>query len=131
MTFSRRLTTILCLSLIATSVLAQTAQTTPPSRTTEPVTAETDRDANNPQALRLSLSEALGTAMRNNLGVELQTYDYRMASEALQSQYGLFDWFGTGRLSHNNTRGATISELEATESSLTTLDVGVTQNLPA
>ena len=131
MTFSRRLTTILCLSLMATSLLAQTAQTTPPSRATEAVTAETDRDASNPQALNLTLAEALSTAMRNNLGVELPTYDYRMSAEALRSQYGLFDWFGTGRVSHNNSRGATISELEASESSLTTVDVGVTQNLPA
>ncbi len=131
MSFIRRLTTILCLSLLATSLLAQTAQTTPPPRTTDPVTAETDRDANDPQALQLSLTEALTTAMRNNLGVELQSYDYRMAGHSLRSQYGLFDWFGTGRIAHNNATGATISELEPGEQSITTLNLGVNQNLPA
>lgn len=132
MSFLRRLTTILCLSLLATSLLAQTAQTTPPPpRTTDPVTAETDRDANDPQALQLSLTEALTTAMRNNLGVELQSYDYRMAGHSLRSQYGIFDWFGTGRIAHNNATGATISELEPGEQSVTTLNLGVNQNLPA
>lgn len=131
MSFLRRLTTILCLSLLATSLVAQTAQTTPPPRTTDPVTAETDRDANDPQALQLSLTEALTTAMRNNLGVELQSYDYRMAGHSLRSQYGIFDWFGTGRIAHNNATGATISELEPGEQSITTLNFGVNQNLPA
>lgn len=127
----RRLTTILCLSLLAASLVAQTAQTTPPPRTTDPVNAETDRDANDPQALQLGLTEALTTAMRNNLGVELQSYDYRMAGFSLQSQYGLFDWFGTGRIAHNNAKGATISELEPGEQSVTTFNLGVSQNLPA
>jgi outer membrane protein len=130
MSFLRRLTTILCLSLLATSLVAQTAQTTPP-RTTDPVTAETDRDANDPQALQLGLTDALRTAMRNNLGVELQSYDYRMAGHSLRSQYGIFDWFGTGRVAHNNSKGATISELEPGEQSITTLNLGVSQNLPA
>ena len=131
MAMLRRLTTIFCLSLFATGLAAQTAQPALAPRTVEPVTAETDRDAADPRALRLSLGEALGTAMRNNLGVELQSYDYRMAAESLRSQYGLFDWFGTGTLSHQNTRGATISQVEPSEQTITRFNVGVSQNLPA
>ncbi|HUP45875.1 MAG TPA: TolC family protein [Thermoanaerobaculia bacterium] len=111
--------------------MAQAAQTAPPQRVTEAVAAETDRDETNPQALRLSLNEALGTAMRNNLGIDLQAYDYQMAAYSLRSQYGLFDWFGTGTISHRNSRGATISEVEPSEQTVTTLNVGVSQNLPA
>ena len=131
MAMLRRLTTLLCLSLFATGLAAQTAQPAPVPRTVEPVTAETDRDAADPRALRLSLGEALGTAMRNNLGVDLQSYDFQMAAESLRSQYGLFDWFGTGTLSHQNVRGATISQVEPAEQTISRFNVGVSQNLPA
>src|SRR5688572_18556047 len=127
----RRLTMILCLSLFATSVLAQTAPEPPVRRTTEAVTAVTDADVNNPRALRLSLTEALQTTMQQNLGVELQEYDYKMAGWALRSQYGLYDWFGQGLIEHGATKGATISQLEPTESSLTRANFGIAQNLPA
>lgn len=131
MTVFRRLPTILCLSLLATQLVAQTAETTTPSRTVEPVTAETDQDVNDPQALRLSLTDALGTAMRNNLGVELQSYDYQMAGASLRSQYGLFDWFGTGRIAQEKLEGATISEVDPSQRSSTLIRAGVSQNLPA
>ena len=99
MTAVRRLTMMLCASLFATSLFAQasTTQTTTSDqtrRTTEPVTAPTDADVTNPNALKLSLADALSTASQRKLGIELQAYDYRMAGEALQSQYGLYDWFG-------------------------------------
>jgi outer membrane protein TolC len=131
MAIFRRLTSILCLSLAATVVAAQ-AQTTPPApRTTEAVTAETDRDADHPRALRLNLGEALGTAIRNNLGVELQSYDYQMAAHSLSSQYGLFDWYGNLFASHANAQSATISLAEPNEQITTRFDFGVSQNLPA
>ena len=130
MTVFRRLTTVLCVSLLAAQLVAQTAGT-PPPRTVEPVTAETDRDASNPQALRLSLTDALATAMRNNLGVELQSFDYQMAGFSLRSQYGLFDWFGTGRVEQESSQGATISEVEPSQQSSTDFSAGVSQNLPA
>ena len=78
MTAVRRLATIIGLSLLATTLVGQTTAETP-RKATEPVTAETDRDINNPRALRLSLDDALRTAMRQNLGIELQSYDYRMS----------------------------------------------------
>ena len=132
MTFLRRLTAILCVSLTVLPLAAQTGQTAPPpTRTVEPVTAETDRDVENPEALRLGLTEALTVAVRNNLGIELQSYDYRMAGHALRSQYGLFDWFGTARIEHENSRGATISQIEPSEETMTTFNIGVSQNLPA
>ena len=130
MTAVRRLTTLLCLSLFATSVLAQTPDTTV-RRTTDAVTAETDRDINDPRALKLSLEQALRTAMQRNLGVELQSYDYRMSGHSLRSQYTLYDWFGQATIEHGEAEGATISQTEPTSSGVTRANFGVAQNLPA
>ena len=129
MTAVRRLATIMGVSLLATTLVAQTTET--PQRTTEPVTAETDRDLNNQNALRLSLDEALRTAVRQNLGIELQSYDYRMSGESLRSQYGLYDWFASGAIAHSSSKGAVVSTIEASESKATTANLGLAQNLPA
>ncbi|HUP48845.1 MAG TPA: TolC family protein [Thermoanaerobaculia bacterium] len=131
MTLLRRLTTILCASVVAMPLVGQTTPMAPAQRATPPVTAETDRDLDDPQALRLSLNGALSTAMRNNLGVELQSYDYQMAGFGLRSQYGIFDWFGTATAQESSARGATISRAEPTEQTATRLNLGVSQNLPA
>ncbi len=120
---------IIGLSLLATALVAQTTEA--PQRATAPVTAETDRDVDNPSALRLSLDEALRTAMRQNLGIELQSYDYRIAGHSLRSQYGLYDWFGTGAVSQSRAKGAVITAIEPSESKATAANVGMAQNLPA
>jgi HAE1 family hydrophobic/amphiphilic exporter-1 len=137
MTAVRRWTAIIFASLSATALFAQTTPTTQTTttaqtrRATEPVTAETDKDLTSPNAMRLSLQDALGTAMQRNLGIELQSYDYRMAGESLRSQYGLFDWFSTGTFSQNSVKGAVTSQAQPSESKTTTADIGVSQNLPA
>ncbi len=127
--FVRRLTTLLCLSFLAIPLLAQTSE--PQRRATETVTAETDQDINNPRALKLSLDEALGTAMKQNLGIELQSYDFRMSGESLRSQYGLYDWIGSAHTEQSSAKGATISATEPNEQKETQFNVGVGQNLPA
>lgn len=135
MTAVRRWTSIICLSLTATWCLAQTTapQTTTATttqRTTEPVTAETDRDQNDPSALRLSLQDALRTAMERNLGISLQNYEYQMAGESLRSQYGLYDWFGQGTLSRAKVKGTDqTGGVASIETDIA--NVGVAQNLPA
>lgn len=129
----RRLTTILSLSLVATALSAQTTPATDAAarRTTEQVSAETDRDASDARALRLSLTDALSTAMRNNLGVELQGYDYRMAGESLRSNYGIYDWFGTATVERRSAEGAVISQAEPNKQKIDLFNFGVQQNLPA
>ncbi len=129
MTAVRRLATIMGVSLLATTLVAQTTGT--PQRQTAPVTAETDRDLNDARALRLSLDEALRTAARQNLGIELQSYDYQMSGESLRSQYGLYDWFGTGAIAQSSQKGAVVSTIEASESKATSASFGVAQSLPA
>jgi hypothetical protein len=132
MTVVRRLTMMTCVSLLATSLVAQ-AQTTQTTqrRTTDAVTAETDKDVNDPQAMKLSLDQALATAAQRNLGIELQGYDYRMAGESLRSQYGLYDWFATGTLSTSSIQGAVTSTQDVSQAKETQFNFGVAQNLPA
>ena len=123
----RRLLTILSLCLMATGLVAQTEQS---SRKTEPVTAETDQDLNAPNALRLSLDEAVRMAMQRNLGIELQEFDYQMASYRLRGSYGIFDLFATGLIQQSSSESATISQFEPTGSRGTRLNFGVGQLIP-
>ena len=97
MTAVRRLITILMLSLAATALFAQETQA---PRATEAITAETDRDVNDPRAMRLTLEGAMNTALQQNLGVELQTYEYRISGQNLRSQYGVYDWYTDANVRH-------------------------------
>jgi len=128
MTAVRRFLTILTLSLAAMSAFAQ--KPAPTQRTTEPVTAETDRDVENARALRLSLDEAVRTTMERNLGISIQRYDYLMSGQSLRSQYGLYDWYTTGDLETSSSNFATSNTLQSSSSRSITANVGVTQTVP-
>ena len=127
MTAVRRLITIFMLALAATALFAQETQM---PRATETPSAETDRDANDPRALRLTLNGALGTALEQNLGVQLQTYEYRISNQNLRSQYGLFDWFSDATIRHSYADNPTTNPFQASGSRSTTVGAGVTQVLP-
>lgn len=127
MTAVRRLITIFVLSLTATALFAQGA---PAPRTTDPVAAETDQDANNPRALRLSLNDALGTAMTQNLGVQIQQFDYRIAGQNLRSEYGLFDWITAATLQQSSDENPTSNPFTASAQRNTVLNASVNQIIP-
>lgn len=127
MTAVRRLITIFVLSLSATALIAQE---TPVSRTTDPVTAETDQDANDPRALQLSLDEAIRTSMQRNLGVQLQSYEYQEAGYSLRSQYGIYDALATALVQERSQVNPVSSTIEASSGRDVTIDLGVSQNLP-
>lgn len=129
MTAVRRLITIFVLSLAATTLLAQETQT-PAARSTEAVTAETDRDVNDPRALTLSLDQAIRTAMERNLGVQLQEFEYREASHTLRSQYGIYDPFLTGLLQEQSRQQPVTSSLQANAQRNFTVNAGLQGNLP-
>jgi outer membrane protein len=140
MTAVRRWTSIICLTLMAISLSAQTTTTTTTQtqttvtaaslRTTQPVTAETDKDLTDPNAMKLSLQDTFRTSMERNLGISLQSYDFRMAGESLRGQYGLYDWFASGTLSRAKVKGT--SQAGGTSTTETDIaDIGVAQNLPA
>src|ERR1041384_3052324 len=127
MTAVRRLFTTLMMLLTATALFAQEA---PAPRNTEPVTAETDQDANNGRAMRMSLNDAIGTAMKQNLGVQLQNYETRIASYDLQSRYGLFDWISSADATLAASRDATTSATETSASHSISANASVNQIIP-
>jgi HAE1 family hydrophobic/amphiphilic exporter-1 len=127
MTAVRRLLTTLLLSLTATALLAQEA---PVARSTEPVTAETDQDANNPRAMKLSLEEAIHTSMERNLGVQLQQFQYQESGYSLRSAYGLYDFFGNASVQERSSQAPVTSTIEASSSITHSVNLSVSQNTP-
>ncbi len=131
MTAVRRLITIFVLSLVATTLLAQDAPAERnTTRATEPVTAETDQDVNNPRALQLSLDEAIRTSMQRNLGVQLQAFDYQEAGYSLRGSYGIYDALATALLQESSQENAVSSTIESSAGRSHTLNLGVQQSLP-
>ena len=128
MTAVRRLITIFMLSLTAFALFAQ--ETTQAPRVTEPPTAATDRDANDPRALRLTLDGALNTALTQNLGVQLQTYEYRISGENLRAQYGIFDFYTDANIRHAYADNPTTNPFQPSGSRSTSVGAGLSQTLP-
>ncbi len=140
MTVVQRLFAAMC-ALSAMTLAAQTRPTTPRpvpapnvAPTTEPVaapvTADTDKDLNNPRALRLSLDDALKTSVERNVGISLERYTFLEAGESLRSSYGIYDWFATGDLQYQNLQSPTISRAQAAAKKQTIADFGVSQLIP-
>src|ERR1051325_512759 len=127
MTPIRRLLLVVCIAMSALALHAQTTDTTTTNKTTTqttseqqqveeysaPVTADTDKDANNPRALKLSLRDAIDPAMAQNIGVQVQRFDYREAGQSLREAYGPFDWFTTADIEHQSNQTPTISQFQA------------------
>ncbi len=127
MTAVGRLITILMMALGATALLAQETQT---PRATEQPTAETDRDATNPRALRLTLNDALTTALSQNLGVQLQTYEYQIAGQDLRSRYGIFDFSTQAGISTSAARRPTDNPFVTAGGRSTGVTGSIAQTLP-
>jgi outer membrane protein TolC len=109
-----------------TSAMAET----PTRPGTQPIVVDTDRDLENPRALRLSLDDAVRATVKDNLGVELTRYDYRESGQLLRGAYGPFDWILTAGVSRTSTQAPTSSEFESSRSSTTVVDYGLNQFLP-
>jgi len=124
-----RFTLILSLSLIAATVTAQQPARQAP-RTTERVVADTDRDLEDARALRLSLDEALKTAMLQNLGVQLQRFDYSASGQSLRASYGIFDWQTSGTIQQSQTETPTITTFQPSSSKNTVVNFGIAQLIP-
>lgn len=97
---------------------------------TAPVTADTDKDVNNPRALKLSLRDAIDTSMAQNIGVQIQHLDYREAGQSLREAYGPFDWFATADLEHQSNQSPAISQFAASGRRTTFANLGLSQLLP-
>jgi outer membrane protein len=132
MTAVRRLISIACLAIamVASAQQPQTTQTAPVPRVTEPVTADTDKDVNDPNALKLSLDDAVRLAIKQNLGIELSRYDYSEAGQSLNGSWGIFDPLATANLAKARSQNAATSSLQGSGSGSTTANVGLTQLIP-
>ncbi|HYS54800.1 MAG TPA: TolC family protein [Thermoanaerobaculia bacterium] len=135
MTAVRRFTAVVCL-LGAISLAAQTPTPTPkvvPVQT-EPVTAQvradTDRDLSDPSALKLSLDDALQTAVQNNVGIQLERYVLLESGQSLRGQYGIFDWFTTADIERQSSQSPTTSQFAPSGSRATIANFGVSQFIP-
>lgn len=128
MTAVRRLITTVLSLLAAAALFAQEAP--PVSRTTEQVAAETDRDANDPRAMRLSLNDAITAALKQNLGVQIQNYETRITGFNLRREYGLFDFIGSGDVTSSSTRSATTSTIQTSSGRSVSTEAAVSQILP-
>jgi outer membrane protein TolC len=127
MTAVRRLLTTFLMSLVAATMLAQDA---PVQRTTERVTAETDRDVSDPRALRLSLSEAVNIAVNQNLGVQIQTFETQIAGQNYRGEYGLFDFITAANAQTASSRNPAASTFFASGSRTTEVNASVNQIIP-
>ena len=133
MTAFRRLISIACLSL-APFALAQSQTTTTTTessqRATERVTADTDKDLTDPRALHLSLDDAIHTAIRQNLGVDIQRYDYLMSGESLVGSWGIFDPLASATLTHSSSKASPTTSTATSSSRSTVADFGISGFVP-
>lgn len=130
MTAVRRLIITLALLLTAATMFAQQTTPTQAQRTTESVAAETDRDASDPRALRLSLSDAVNTAVNQNLGVQIQTFESQIAAQNHRGEYGLFDFIAAGNVVTSSDRNPTTSTFIASGQRRTAANASVNQIIP-
>jgi outer membrane protein TolC len=77
------------------------------------------------ETLQLSLDQAVKTALENNLGVQIQSYDYRILGETAKGSYGLLDWNSFATLSKSETEQATSDVTQSSNSKTDILNLGV------
>ena len=90
---------------------------------------EAQNDVNNPRALKLSLDDAIVIAVRQNLGVDISRYDYRITGFNAQAAYGPFDYFLTANVSRSSSTKPVTSALQPSEFGSTIADFGISQLL--
>ncbi|MDP9360867.1 MAG: TolC family protein [Acidobacteriota bacterium] len=135
-------------SLSAQTTKKTTTSTTPPATvTTGPgrangdipksdqaatvtVSADTDKDASNPRAMRLSLDDAIHTTLERNIGVQLQRYDLRMSGEQLTGAYGVFDPFASATLNRSSSQSPALSAFDASGLGLTNANASIRDVIP-
>jgi outer membrane protein TolC len=77
------------------------------------------------QPLELSLENAIDTALKNNLGVQIQSYDYRILGENAEAQYGLLDWNSFATLSTSEVEQATADVTQSSNREAQVANFGV------
>jgi len=88
----------------------------------EPLALQVEGDA-----VHLSLEDAFAIAMRQNRGLTVERYSVAQAAEGIAQSRGIFDLFSTADLSLIDSKGATVSTLEATQFKRRQLQLGLQQ----
>ncbi|HVT03495.1 MAG TPA: TolC family protein [Thermoanaerobaculia bacterium] len=99
-------------------------------RSASPQYTEPREDESRSDALRLSLDEAIQTAVKQNLGVDIQRYDFRMAGYSARSRYGIFDPVGFADLSIASQQQPVTSSIFSSKTDRNLFNVGVSENTP-
>jgi HAE1 family hydrophobic/amphiphilic exporter-1 len=97
---------------------------------TAPVSADTDKDASDPRAMRLSLDGAVHTALEHNIGLQLQRYDLGMAGANLQGAYFVFDPIAGATLNHSSNQNPVTSSFQSSGGTSTDANVSLRDTLP-
>jgi len=97
---------------------------------TAPVSADTDKDASDPRATRLSLDAAVHTALERNIGLQLQRYDLGMAGAQLQGAYFVFDPIASATLNHSSNQNPVTSSFQSSGGTSTDANVSLRDTLP-
>jgi HAE1 family hydrophobic/amphiphilic exporter-1 len=97
---------------------------------TAPVSADTDKDASDPRAMRLSLDGAVHTALERNIGLQLQRYDLGMAGAQLQGAYFVFDPIASATLNHSSNQSPVTSSFQSSGGTSTDANVSLRDTLP-
>ena len=115
-----------------TTASAQSSTDVPKSdqAATPPVTADTDKDASDPRAMRLSLDDAIHTTLERNIGVQLQRYDLGMAGAQLFGSYSIFDPLASATLDHFNSQTPVSSAFQSSGGTQTDANVSLRDTIP-
>ena len=148
----RRLLIIACVAS-AVSLSAQTKKKTttstpqPMTVTTDPVrngvdvpqadqaptvtvSADTDKDVNNPRAVKLSLDDAVHAMLQKNIGVQIQRYDLLMSGEQVLGAYGIFDPFASATLSRTSSDNPALTAFDASGGGTTNANASIRDTIP-
>lgn len=94
------------------------------------VSADTDKDVDNPRAMRLSLDDAIHTMLEKNIGVQIQRYDLQMTGEQVTGAYGIFDPKAGAVLNKSNLKRASLNAFQNSGGGSTDANVTLSDVIP-
>src|SRR3954466_2636174 len=94
------------------------------------VSASTDKDVDNPRALRLSLDDAVHTMLQKNIGVQIQRYDLLMSGEQGAGAYGHCAPFASARLSKTSSGNHALAAFDASGGGTTNANASIRDTIP-
>jgi HAE1 family hydrophobic/amphiphilic exporter-1 len=97
---------------------------------TPPVTADTDKDADNPRALRLTLDDSIHTMIQKNIGLQIQNYDLLMFGQEVVGAYGVFDPIASATLNRSKSESPALSAFQSSGGTSADANVSLRDTIP-